>query len=351
MRNNKLERLDHPDGEDGVRVREWPLEQLTLEEVRARWGAGSYKAHWFRRDEENPQLQSGGHGPLFTLDPEVPTHVAPPAPTLPAPSQAVPIAQTGGGITADSLLTIVTSMMQISDKRAESTINAITALASRRDDRPSGPDPVVMQEMASLRAELAASNARAEAERERRALEERFREERDRMMREAADREAKLRAEADEAKRRAEAAEAEAERETRPAIEPGQPIMSQLGYGAANALMQKPEVAAVLIEKATPFLAALFGGGGAAQPASPPASGPPPTGAPAPKAVPAGPVVTPPPRVPVRPAAPVVAPPVQVDPATSSWQPIAAPPADGIVNGTEAGPVTIDIPKAAEVAG
>lgn len=307
----KLERLDHP-AEGGVRVREWPLAELALDEVRARWGAGSYKIHWLIPDADDPQQRSGGHGPLFTLDPELSTHVAPPppAPTMPA-AAPVAIAAPSNGLTADSLLTVVTTMMQLSDKRAEATINAITALASaqRAPERSAGPDVAVLNEMAALRAELAATNARTEAAAQRAELEAKHREEVARLQREVED-----------AKRRADEAEREAERETKPAIEPGQPIMTQLGFGAANALMQKPEIAAALIEKAAPVLGALFGVGAPAASPPPPASGPAPSnGVPAPKVMPAAPPV-------VRAAAPVVKPAAPIDPATSSWQPIAPPP-------------------------
>lgn len=329
VRGGKAERLDHPasDGDAlaGVRVREWPIEQLSLDEVRARWGSGSYKIHWLCPHAEDAQQRSGGHGPLFTLDPEVATHVAAAVTAAPPMPVATPA---NNGVTADSLLSVVTTMMELSDRRAASTIEAITRLAA-----PQGapaPNSAMLDEMSKLRAELAATNARVEADRERRALEERFREDKERMQREAREATEKLQRELDEAKRRADDAERDADRPA--TIEPGQPIMSQLGYGAANALMQKPELAGALIEKAGPLLSALFGGGGAVP--APPASGPPATGIPAPKAV-GAPVVTPPPAA--RPPVPVkVAAVPPIDPARSSWQPITPPPVEVVDKPAEA---------------
>ena len=66
------ERITHPRS-DGVKIREWPIEELTLEIVRDRWGAGEYRCHWFEVDSENEdnelRRKPAGHGNYFELVP------------------------------------------------------------------------------------------------------------------------------------------------------------------------------------------------------------------------------------------------------------------------------------------
>lgn len=290
----KLERLEYAD-DGGVHLREWPIGILSVDEVRARWGAGTFKCHWLIVDEQaeapSERRKSGGHGKTFTLDAELPTRIAAPPREAAMPNIAAP-----NGLSADSLLSVVTTMMALADKRADTMISAVTQLA-RGNVAPSAGD-------ADLRAQLAEMKAKLEADEKRREMEQKHRDELAAKDREVAD-----------LKRKLEDAEREAERDASPKIEPGSPVLSQIGYGIANAAMAKPELVGALLEKVGPIASALFGGGNTAQPATqaPAGQAPPPNGVPAPRAMPR---VVPPVAPPVRAAEPAGPPPV------SSWVPI-----------------------------
>lgn len=298
----KTERLDWAE-DDGVHIREWPIGILSVDEVRARWGSGTFKCHWIIVDEqaEDPtqRRKSGGHGKTFSLDAEPPTRVAAPPREAAMPNIAAP-----NGLSADSLLTVVTTMMSLADKRADSMIQAVTQLA--RGNAPGAAGD------ADLRAQLAEMKAKLEADEKRRELEQKHRDEVAAKDREIAD-----------MKRKLEDAERERESDATPKIEPGSPVLSQIGYGIANAALAKPELVGALLEKVGPIATALFGGGNAAQPPPSPAASAPPTGVPAPKAIPR---VVPPVRVAEKQAEPAGPPPV------SSWVPI------GNANGASAPP-------------
>jgi hypothetical protein len=119
--HGKWVRQTHPDA-NGTHLREWPLSELTLEEVRDRWGAGSYRVQWFVHDPEHEEPgqrhRSGGTGPVFELEgagvPRVTVPQAPPAPT--------PSAATGG-------FDLAVQFMRMADERVSSQLTSIATLA------------------------------------------------------------------------------------------------------------------------------------------------------------------------------------------------------------------------------
>lgn len=308
----KLERLEYAD-DAGVHLREWPIGILSVDEVRARWGAGTFKCHWLIVDDkhETPaeRRKSGGHGKTFSLDAELPTRVAAPPREAPMPSIATP-----NGLSADSLLNVVTTMMALADKRADSMIAAVTNLAAGRMGGNGAPS----DDTARLMAQVAEMKAKLEADEKRREIEQKHRDELAARDREVAD-----------LKRKLEDSEREDRAPAGPTIEPGSPLWSQIGYGAVNAALAKPELVGALLEKVGPLATALFGGGNAAQPATPApaATAAPPNGVPAPKAMP--PVV----RTAVAPKAPEGPPP---PPPVSSWQPMGNANGASVVHDREA---------------
>src|SRR5688572_16190490 len=93
--HGKWVRQTHADA-NGTHLREWPLSELTLDEVRNRWGAGAYRVQWFIHDPENEdagqRYRGGGTGPQFELEP-----IGVPRVTVPEPApQAPPNSATDG---------------------------------------------------------------------------------------------------------------------------------------------------------------------------------------------------------------------------------------------------------------
>lgn len=328
--NGKTQRLDHPNA-DNVRVSSWPTEELSLDEVRSRWGHGTFKVIWLSPESDDPHRRSGGWSPPFTLEAEAATRVAMPTPTMPA--MPMPIAASANGVSASDLLTVMTTMMQLSDKRSDAFL---TAVLDMRGQTSNAQPPAENRELSELRAAVAAMTATMQADKREREITERHREE----LRKKDEEIARLAREKENAEREArEASEAEP-----PRLDPGSPLLSQIGYGIMNAAMAKPELVGKVLEVAAPYVDKLMGGN--AGPAGPPAKTPPPNGVPAPRALhgeggqpnrdanrppvvpvvraqpPAAPVVRAPepeePEVTVAPPSPVAGAPE----GNSSWQPI-----------------------------
>ncbi|NBU17232.1 MAG: hypothetical protein EBS48_09545, partial [Actinobacteria bacterium] len=210
-RQPKFERLDHP-GADGVRVNEWPIEDLSLETVMDRWGAGTYRLHWLIEEPEHAdpkrRRRSGGHGTLFTIDPKA----SPEEPT-PQPTPAAPVVIPAAGASVGDMLQFAQAILAMGQQMARPTAGG------GGDDR-----------IATLQADLAEMRARADAERQQREMEERHRAELERERERA--REAER-----ERDRIREEAERERERDDdRPPFEPGVPLTEQLPAILANAL-------------------------------------------------------------------------------------------------------------------
>ncbi len=129
------------------------------------------------------------------------------------------------------MLSFATTLMQMADARAEATIKAVAALSGRSGDGGGDANAKVL-------AELAALQARLDAEKKEREIAERHREEL-----------AKKDAEVAELRRKMERMEDEAERAEpmRLEPEPGASLWNQIGFGLANAVLAKPEVAAPLL--------------------------------------------------------------------------------------------------------
>lgn len=222
-RRPNLERLDHPDAE-GVRIDEWPIESLSIETVRERWGAGTFRAVFLVLDPENEEpskrRRSAGNGPFFTLEREEEPAAAPAAPVaIPAPH--------GAG---------VSDMLQFA--------RAIFEMSQVMAQRPAAPVAAPDNATAELRAELARMQARLDAEKAQREAEERHRAE-------LAEKDRRIA----ELERERERAELEADRdEPRPMFEAGTPLTEQIGPIIANAVatiaLKNPELAMSLAEKA-----------------------------------------------------------------------------------------------------
>jgi len=241
-------RLDHP-RDDGVRIREWPLETLTPALVRAQWGAGTFKVHWFALDPENEEPErrrvSGGHGPFFTLDPEPVEPVA--VPTLPAPPS---LSSSVGQDPMTAALAFAQHLMALADSRTTSTIEAVARMAGTNRG---GDDHGLAAQVAALQAEMRASE-------ERRRIEETHRDALAARDREIA-----------EIRRKLEEAEREREEPAAPMFQPGESIWESLGYGILNAAAANPAAAGAVL---APLLGKLLPGASGAQPDAP-AAGPP----------------------------------------------------------------------------
>lgn len=278
IEKGKQQRLDFPNS-DGVRLKEWPLELLTLDTIRSQWGAGEFRCHWLILDSDNVnpehRRRSGGQGPIFGLEPEQVAAVAP------APSPfPLPVAP---GSDMSAALSFATALMQMGDQRANQTLEAVTRMAGVR-----GATGATDEGTAQLRAELARMQARLEADEKRRELEDRHREEVRRLERER-----------DEAVRRAE----DSGRDEAP-FTPDMPIVDQLATAGLNILAAKPDLAAAIFGPVLEGIMGKLTGKSSAPPAPPP---------PAP----------PRPRVVVVDAAPPAPPPAPSTPtATSSQRPI-----------------------------
>ena len=248
-RRANLERLDYPDAE-GVRIDEWPLDTLSIDVVRERWGAGTFRCVFLVLDPENEEpskrRRSAGNGPFFTLAELAEEDAPPPAP----PPPAVPVPSGAG----------VSDMLQFA--------RAIFEMSQVMAQRPAAPVAAPDTATAELRAELARMQARLDAEAAQREAEERHRAE-------LAERDRRIA----ELERERERAELEADRdEPRPMFEAGTPLTEQIGPILANAVatiaLKNPELAMQMAEKALDRF----------KPAPP--SAPPPPPAPAPAAPP-----------------------------------------------------------------
>lgn len=262
QRKPKYERLTTADAR-GVHVQTWPIEQLTLETFRERWGSGTFRCHWQIQDPENPEpshrVRSGGNGDHFTLDElEQPE----PAPVVPAGPVAPP-AFLNASDPMGSAFNFAQNLMQLSDQRTQMMLQAIGQRSGGASDGN-----------AELLARMAGLEARIQADAERRTLEDAHR-----AALAAKD------AEIAELKRAKEDAEREAERDTGgPLFEAGTPLLEQIPTLIANGIgafaSRNPEmvanIAATAFEKVTQRAAAANPSPPPPQPASALPTAPPP---------------------------------------------------------------------------
>lgn len=238
-RKPDYETQTHP-REDGVRINEWPLEELTLETVKSRWGHGTFRVQFFIVDLSNPEAlhrhRSGGFGNTFTIDEA--SVVGKPqatiaAPAQPAPAVAVPSVASNVPPDIASIFSVFQGLMHMSDSRSTEQVRSIQALAGSPS---SGGGAEIMAKFAALEAKM-------EADEKRRVIEDAHRAEL-----------AKKDAEIAELKRAAERAEEDADRDRDgPAFEAGTPILEQLPLLLINGLMglakTHPDIAMSLVEK------------------------------------------------------------------------------------------------------
>lgn len=236
---DKPVRQSYPDA-SGAHVREWSLEDLNVDVVRERWGEGQYKCHWFRVDPEAPEARdrftSQGNGVKFKLESE------PVASTVPGHAPAAPTINVNPS-DPSGMFRMMLEMQEISDRRAERSIQAITSLVGLHPTQAGPPvavPPEMTERLARLETELAVEKALRAANEKHAA--------------EIAELNKKL-AEVDED-----------EPDTGLSFSPdGGSIWTQLGYGILNAAAKKPELVAAV---AGPLMAAMGAAGG--PPAAPP---------------------------------------------------------------------------------
>jgi len=174
------DRLDHPNA-DGVRLMLWPLADLSVAEVRRRWGAGEYRVFWMHVDPEAEVRQkAAGNGIPFKLDP---VEVEPPEALAPPP---VPISAASGDASA-APLDFALRLMQMADARSEAQLRGMAQLVGISPTRPGDIGGAGTSEVSEMRAELAAMRAQMAADARQREIEDRHRAELDRRDREIAD--------------------------------------------------------------------------------------------------------------------------------------------------------------------
>lgn len=225
---NVVERCTHPDA-TGLRMQEWDISELSLEEIKKRWDAGTFQIHWIINEpghaDPKKRRRSGGNGPFFTVDPEQEEAAPVALPTLPATLPAVAAPATGVGL--GDLVGLLTTVFGLSRQMSAQAAPVVAP----RDEL-----------FAEMSGRLANMEAKLDAEKREREVEERHRNalaEKDR--------------EIERERRRREEAEREAEDDRdRPPFEPGVPITEQLPAIIANTVAQiatkSPETAQKLIE-------------------------------------------------------------------------------------------------------
>lgn len=262
---DKWVRLSYGDAA-GVARKVWPLDELTVEEVKRRWGAGEYRTHWEAHDPTNERPEARriaqGNGQTFLIE-DVPEPVAPSAPQVIQPPP--------GDNSISQSLGFAMQLIQMTDQRSAAQLQALAQMAGMQNGAPSAPSGV-SNELAEMKATLAAMRAQMEADAKQREIEERHR--------------------AALAEKDREIERLRREQETQGGggleFEPGTPFLEQIGYAILNAATKKPEMLAALVNVAAPLLT------GGAKPATMP---PPPPPMPAPVAArPVPPVVRPMPR-------------------------------------------------------
>lgn len=237
LEHGEFVRQGYPNG-DGVVAKYWPIEDLNLENLRERFKSGEIKLHWFsfHPDEAiaTKRFKNEGNGAAFVL--EAPPKAADPPPAMmPTP----PAGAEGMG----AALSFATTLMQMSDQRAESTLRAVATMAGARAGGPLTADTDTASRIAKLEATIEADRLRREQE--------------DRHRAELAERDRRI---------------ADLERDDggpeAPMFEPGAgSFWEQLGYGAMNAIAKmKPET----IEKVTTAIAPFIERAATGQAAAPP---------------------------------------------------------------------------------
>lgn len=208
-----------PEGEK-VDATEWPIADLTVDNVAGRWGAGTYVIHWFGLSPAGGRRYIS-KGREFHIRPETPV-AAQPAP--------------GGGGDFERAVVLMKSMAEVSRMFAQQAQTVVQ------------PAPAQNQAVAELSAQVASLTAQINADRERREIEERHRKEL-----------AAKEAEAAELRRRLERAEDDANRSDGPReiVRPGEPIKDTIIANMVNAALADPAKTFAAIAAVPGALAAL----------------------------------------------------------------------------------------------
>jgi hypothetical protein len=142
-------RLSSPN-DVGAHVREWPLDELSLDTIRGRWGAGEYRVLWIVRDPTNEdprkRSRSGGNGKTFALDDVPPVRVAAPAAALPVPSAGIL------GPDFERALLI----MRMGDERAAAQLRSTLEMATALSNRGGGLDAATLSLLLDRQAQTTA---------------------------------------------------------------------------------------------------------------------------------------------------------------------------------------------------
>lgn len=214
------ERLSYPD-ENAVHRQDWPLLNddgtpfLTMDLVRDRWGAGTFRVHWIA--DEDGKVSPVGQGRIFSLEAQTVAKV-------PGPP---PVAASTDGMTADLFLRV----LEMADRRARDQVESISRLAGIGGERApasSGENSAI----AELQSELASMRAEMQARDERERLREQHREELAAKDRRIAELERDL--------------ERDEPASSAPSFVPGEPIAGQIGAAIATMLFSKPELIAAI---------------------------------------------------------------------------------------------------------
>ncbi len=249
----KSETLSNPDGNNVV-VQRWPIDELSLHLVKARWGSGRFRTQWYSWGDDG-KVRSGGQGAPFTLLPE-----------------AVEAASVAPPVDPSNPMAWALEMIKEARRDDKQRLEEAFAMAARLHGaaggapvlgHPGAPDPEVQR----LREENAALLLRVTVREQIDAALGPVREEM--------------------AKKDAKIAELEREAEdTGPTFEPGGSIWESLMYAALNAAAKNPSIVSDVIGPIAERVAKVVAKPELAAPAAPPQQAPqPPPAAPRPRLV------------------------------------------------------------------
>jgi len=114
----------------GTEVGEWPIHELSEEEIARRWGAGMYTVRWFGAHPSTGARHPRGGSKPFRITQDLVDRVRPPPPPAPAAAPPVP------GLPAHMAETfaLMGFLDQQSDRKLNGIVQAATLLGSRGGD-------------------------------------------------------------------------------------------------------------------------------------------------------------------------------------------------------------------------
>lgn len=116
---------------DGTFVRQWPLSELTADNILERWGPGEYRVAWWQIDPSNPdpteRSKPRGSGRYFRMADPPTVRAAAPSPAPSAPTRAPLV---GGFAEALELMALIDSRANASQER---TLQMAAAMAGRNN--------------------------------------------------------------------------------------------------------------------------------------------------------------------------------------------------------------------------